>query len=194
MLTKAFSCDIIMKNERRLFMQQSMVSIRMDENLKKKFEYVCNELGLSVSAAITVFAKQVCRDGKIPFEITLGNSYKENLYMNQEIGYDAVIFVEEEPSDLAGGHFTTLNDVINFVTEESEKIFEEKLTRICFAIKISNLDSHDHVIRLDGEGLHYIRDGISTDIEYDDEQMESIDNYIYTLTEGYIKALINPIA
>ncbi|MBP3592408.1 MAG: type II toxin-antitoxin system RelB/DinJ family antitoxin [Clostridia bacterium] len=174
-------------------MQQSMVSIRMDENLKKNFEYVCNELGLSVSAAITVFAKQVCRDGKIPFEITLGKSYKENLYMNQEISYDTVIFCEEESTDLAGARFTTLKEVFDFIAEESEKIFEEKNTRICFSIKISNFDSHNHIIQFDGEGLHYIRDGISTDIEYDYEQVESNDNYIYTLCEGYIRALINPI-
>ncbi|WP_347560989.1 MULTISPECIES: type II toxin-antitoxin system RelB/DinJ family antitoxin [Anaerotruncus] len=35
------------------------ISIRMDDNLKKDVENVCEELGLSMSAAFTIFAKSL---------------------------------------------------------------------------------------------------------------------------------------
>jgi DNA-damage-inducible protein J len=41
----------------------------MDENLKKQFDTLCNEFGMNTTTAITVFAKTVVRERKIPFEI-----------------------------------------------------------------------------------------------------------------------------
>ena len=35
------------------------INIRMDENLKRDFEAVCNEIGLTMTAAFTVYAKAV---------------------------------------------------------------------------------------------------------------------------------------
>ena len=51
-------------------MTQINVNIRMDDELKKEFDTVCGELGLSMTAAFTVFAKTVVRQQKIPFEIS----------------------------------------------------------------------------------------------------------------------------
>jgi addiction module antitoxin, RelB/DinJ family len=51
-------------------MTQTNVNIRMDDELKKEFDTVCGELGLSMTAAFTVFAKTVVRQQKIPFEIS----------------------------------------------------------------------------------------------------------------------------
>ena len=39
-------------------MAQTTVSIRMDDDLKKSFDNVCNELGLSMTTAITMLAKK----------------------------------------------------------------------------------------------------------------------------------------
>ena len=52
-------------------MSQSNICIRMDENLKKRFDYLCNEFGLTMSTAINMFIKAVVRENRIPFEITL---------------------------------------------------------------------------------------------------------------------------
>ncbi len=46
------------------------VTIRMDENLKKQADELFSDLGLSLSAAITMFAKQAVREQRIPFEVT----------------------------------------------------------------------------------------------------------------------------
>ena len=51
-------------------MAQTNVNIRIDENLKKEFEELCQELGLSMTAAFTVFAKTAVRRQGIPFEIS----------------------------------------------------------------------------------------------------------------------------
>ena len=50
-------------------MSQSTYSIRMDNELKKEFDSVCEDFGMSASVAISVFAKAVVRERRIPFEI-----------------------------------------------------------------------------------------------------------------------------
>ena len=52
-------------------MAQVMVNFRMDEDLKKKMEQTCKEMGLSISAAFTMFAAKVTREQRIPFEINV---------------------------------------------------------------------------------------------------------------------------
>ena len=51
------------------------VSVRMDDNLKKDFEYVCSELGLSMTTAITMLAKKMTREKRLPFEVSLDPFY-----------------------------------------------------------------------------------------------------------------------
>jgi DNA-damage-inducible protein J len=50
-------------------MAQTMISIRMDENLKKDMEFICQELGLNMTTAVNIFLRQVIRVNGIPFEI-----------------------------------------------------------------------------------------------------------------------------
>ena len=45
------------------------LNIRVDDTLKNQAEAVFSELGLSLSAATTVFLKQVVRCNGIPFEL-----------------------------------------------------------------------------------------------------------------------------
>jgi len=51
-------------------MAQATFSVRMDENLKKQFDALCSDFGMTASTAINVFARAVVRERKIPFEIT----------------------------------------------------------------------------------------------------------------------------
>ena len=50
-------------------MAQATFSIRMDEELKKQFDGLCQEFGMTATTAINVFARAVVRQRKIPFEI-----------------------------------------------------------------------------------------------------------------------------
>lgn len=51
-------------------MAQATFSIRMDEKLKKQFDDLCENFGMSATTAFNVFAKAVVRERKIPFEIS----------------------------------------------------------------------------------------------------------------------------
>ncbi|MBO4364850.1 MAG: type II toxin-antitoxin system RelB/DinJ family antitoxin [Eggerthellaceae bacterium] len=50
------------------------VTIRMDEELKKKADALFDELGMSFTTAINVFVRQALREGRIPFQITANAS------------------------------------------------------------------------------------------------------------------------
>ena len=54
-------------------MSQTTYSIRMDSDLKKDFDSVCEDFGMSATTAINVFAKAVVRERRIPFEIRSNN-------------------------------------------------------------------------------------------------------------------------
>ncbi len=55
--------------------ETAMVNFRMDAELKKSMESVCREMGLSMSAAFTLFAAKVTRERRIPFEISADPFY-----------------------------------------------------------------------------------------------------------------------
>ncbi len=57
--------------------QAVLVNFRLDENDKKGMEQVCNEIGISMSAAFTIFAKKVSREKRIPFELNVDPFYSE---------------------------------------------------------------------------------------------------------------------
>ena len=50
-------------------MAQATFSVRMDEKLKRQFDDLCSDFGMTASTAINVFARAVVRERKIPFEI-----------------------------------------------------------------------------------------------------------------------------
>ena len=45
------------------------MSIRMDTELKKQADAMFSDMGLNMTTAITMFLRQVVRQGRIPFEI-----------------------------------------------------------------------------------------------------------------------------
>jgi len=50
-------------------MAQITVSLRMDEHLKAQADRFCDEVGMSMSTAITMFFKRLTKDQRFPFEI-----------------------------------------------------------------------------------------------------------------------------
>jgi len=60
------------------FMAQTMVNFRIDEDVKKKMESACKEMGLSISTAFNIFAVKVGNERKIPFEVTADPFYSES--------------------------------------------------------------------------------------------------------------------
>ena len=49
----------------------------LDEDLKKDFDGICNELGITMSTAIIMLAKKMTREKRIPFEVSVDPFYSE---------------------------------------------------------------------------------------------------------------------
>lgn len=59
-------------------MAQTTLSVRMDENLKRDFDHICNELGMSMSTAVTMLAKKMTREKRLPFDASMDPFYTED--------------------------------------------------------------------------------------------------------------------
>ena len=51
----------------------AQMSFRINDSIKENFEKVCDELGLNPTTALTIFIKKMCREHRIPFEVSLYN-------------------------------------------------------------------------------------------------------------------------
>ncbi len=69
-------------------MAQTNINIRMDENLKKQFDYLCNELGMNMTTAFNIFAKTMVRQQGMPFEITLKSPNSETLAAIDDVNHE----------------------------------------------------------------------------------------------------------
>ena len=58
-------------------MAQTNVNIRMDDSVKRRFDAICEELGLNMSTAFNIFARTVVRQNRIPFELSIDPFYSE---------------------------------------------------------------------------------------------------------------------
>lgn len=66
-------------------MAQTNVNIRMDQNDKMLFNDICEQLGMTMSTAMNVFAKAVIRQGGIPFKLDLERSNAETLEAIEDV-------------------------------------------------------------------------------------------------------------
>jgi DNA-damage-inducible protein J len=53
-------------------MSQATLSVRMDENIKRRFDAFCADAGMNASVAVNMFVRAVIREKKIPFDV-VGN-------------------------------------------------------------------------------------------------------------------------
>lgn len=83
-------------------MKTEMLSTRIDHDTKLAFTHVCDEVGLSPSQAIKLFAKAVINYGGIPFELRSKTPNSKTLEAIQQ---------------LEGGNGKVVNDV--------EQLFKE---------------------------------------------------------------------
>lgn len=54
------------------------VNFKLDSDVKKSMEQACSDLGLSMTAAFTIFAKKVGREKRIPFEVSVDPFYSDS--------------------------------------------------------------------------------------------------------------------
>ena len=58
-------------------MSTTAISIRLDADIKRQFDDLCKEFGISTNAAFNLFARAVVREQAIPFSISLNNNDSE---------------------------------------------------------------------------------------------------------------------
>lgn len=58
-------------------MVMSVVEVKLDEQTKGDLEVLCQELGITVSAAFSMFARKMVREQRIPFEVSIDPFYSE---------------------------------------------------------------------------------------------------------------------
>lgn len=71
-------------------MAQALVNIRMDEELKRNMEQTCQELVMNMTTAITIFAKKMTREKRIPFEVSVDPFYSESNMAHLRRGVEAL--------------------------------------------------------------------------------------------------------
>ncbi len=59
-------------------MGQALVNFRIDEELKQDMEQTCQELGMNMTTAFTIFAKKMTREKRIPFDVSVDPFYSES--------------------------------------------------------------------------------------------------------------------
>lgn len=98
-------------------MSQTTMSIRVDSNLKQRFDVLCDEFGISNTSALTLFIKAVVRERRIPFEIraiSLEDSRKQAL-----LAFD-ILRAEAAESGVQGLSLDEINAIINEVRNGKE--------------------------------------------------------------------------
>lgn len=61
-------------------MAQATISVRMDAELKKDFDKICDDLGMTMTTAVTMLAKKMVREKRIPFE-----PYLDPFYVDRDV-------------------------------------------------------------------------------------------------------------
>lgn len=85
------------------------LSIRMDKELKEEAETLFNKLGMNMTTAFNIFARQSVRQQKIPFEIALNTPNAETLEAIQE--------VQQMKKDINTKTYSSFNELLKEVQE-----------------------------------------------------------------------------
>lgn len=71
----------------------TQINIRIDEELKKQMENICDELGINITTAFTIFAKKLVREQRIPFDVSISSEPRQVIIWTD----DPPELPEEEP-------------------------------------------------------------------------------------------------
>lgn len=100
-------------------METTNINIRMEKVLKEQAESLFSALGMNMTTAFNVFARQAVRQGKIPFEIAL-TADEQKRQARKELGE---VFKETQRQSVINGTdnitMDEINDIIAEVRQES---------------------------------------------------------------------------
>lgn len=80
----------------------AQINLRVDDDVKKQAELVCNDIGISLSSAINIYLKKLGREYRIPFDVSV-----DPFYSKKNIEY-----LEEKFSDYKKGNMKLIENEI----------------------------------------------------------------------------------
>lgn len=90
-------------------MAQTNINIRIDDVLKKQFDALCQELGMTMTTAFNMFAKAVVRHKGIPFEVSLNIPNAETRQAIEDYENNRNLY----------GPFNTVEDLMKSLEEDN---------------------------------------------------------------------------
>ena len=79
-------------------MTQATINVRMDAGLKAKFNEFCEQTGMTMSTAVTMFARDTVRNQALPFAVTTRRRQAEDPFWsatNQQRLRKSIVEMEE---------------------------------------------------------------------------------------------------
>ena len=71
-------------------MAQTLVNFRMDVAMKAELEELCQELGMNMTTAFTIFAKKKIRERRFPFDVSVDPFYSKSNMEHLKRGFEAL--------------------------------------------------------------------------------------------------------
>lgn len=99
-------------------MKQATITIRVDQNLKDKFDNLCEDFGLSITSAFNIFMKAVVREKRIPFEIQSSSTQDFALQGANALSEMRRIVAESNQPEM---NLDEINDFIRQVRDETSR-------------------------------------------------------------------------
>ena len=99
-------------------MAQVSMTVRMDSQLKKQFNELCNEIGMSANTAINVFVKAAVRTRSIPFKIDLNEPEAENPALKRFQEFRASVVADDSRPEMT---LDEINEEIRLAREKRKR-------------------------------------------------------------------------
>lgn len=103
-------------------MAQTAFTVRMDADIKKRFDELCTDFGMSANTAFNVFARTVVRQERIPFEVETERE-RQDRENAQKLG-DLLREMREDVQS-RGVPELTLDEINDLIRETREKMKKE---------------------------------------------------------------------
>ena len=62
-------------------MSMSSITVRVDNHTKRRFDHICEEIGLTPTAAINTFIRAVLRESGIPFSLKMNDAKSQQEWL-----------------------------------------------------------------------------------------------------------------
>ena len=100
--------EISIKDEKPV-KEQGVVYVRVDKELKQSAEAILEELGLTPSAAVQMFYKQIVRDGALPLNLSIRKP-RRPIDMDMLSDEEIVNLLRMAEADIKGQKYYTLDE------------------------------------------------------------------------------------